>query len=179
MTQTWAGCDIICWCSEGATRVGHLVVRYPEVLLTEGQVRPIDEAIVNLVMEQDLDLPVLKFNRRELANGALVVTCCEGADCEWLVRNVRLLSLSSGVSLKALKPDELPQRAMFGLFVKSQKDPKDILRILGRFNPSLHVNSWILNERIRETRQGDALLFVSVPRNDSCASPSSYGGGEV
>lgn len=154
---------------KGQQELAIVDARYPEVLLTEEQVRSIDEAIVNLVMEQDPDLPVPKFKGRELAHGTLMVTCCEVADCEWLVRNIGLLSLPGGVSLKALKPDELPRRALVRLYVKSEKDPKDILRILGRFNPSLHVNSWFLKEHRKEAGKGETLLLVAVPKDEELA----------
>ena len=155
--------------TRGSLQVAIVDSRYPEVPITEEQVDFIEEAITYLVMNQALETPIPHFDGRSVVNGTLMVTCSDVFGREWLGRNVGLLRPPGGATLKVIRPEELSRRALVRIYVMSHKAPRDILNIIGRFNPGLKPDSWIIKEHSNETGGADSLLLVSVPASEERA----------
>lgn len=146
-------------------KVGILPKAYPETLLTNDQLKLIQDEILEKVIEQEEAELKPRFLNSTYKPGFLVVTCANEATAEWLIGATTKIKPWEGAELKAVTDKDIPRaQILVGYFPQSEEYSNErIFKLIKAQNAGLNVSEWKVFRRAQEGSITQITISVDHP----------------
>lgn len=139
----------------GSVRLAVMSEDHPRSLITEEQLRTLEEAILDRVIELKGGAVKPKFLSSKYKTGFLILVCANNDTAEWLKTNFKEVKLWEGANVKLIDEKDFPQtQTITGRFPNSEESSTErILGLIEGQNEDLKVTSWRILRRDTDGQQ--------------------------
>jgi hypothetical protein len=155
-------------------KVGILHQGFPEDSLSNDQMKAIQEAILQKIVDLEEGSVKPKFLGSTYRAGWMVLNCENEATAKWLLDHVGTLSPWEGAKLKAVEKKDLPKAIIVNAFFPDSVEDNNerILKLLRGQNDGLSTAGWRI---LRRTQEGSAVHLTMSIDGPSCENLKKIG----
>jgi hypothetical protein len=155
-------------------KVGILHQGFPKDCLSNDQLKAIQEAILQKIVDLEEGSVKPKFLGSTYRAGWMVLNCANEATAKWLFEHVGTLSPWEGAKLKAVEEKDLPKAIIVNAFFPDSVEDNNerILKLLRGQNDGLSTADWRI---LRRTQEGSAVHLTMSIDGPSCENLKKTG----
>lgn len=128
----------------GSVKLAIMSEEHPKSLISEVQLRTLEEAILDRVIELKGGVVKPQFLSSKFKTGWMILVCANNETAVWLKENFKEVKLWEGAKVKLVEENDFPQiHTITGRFPNSAESSSErILGLIEGQNSGLNVSSW-------------------------------------